>query len=50
MGAALCLDAARHEALPVERLVAIAPMLGIAMIENPRGARWLDVSQRSRQR
>lgn len=41
MGAALCLDAARHEALPVERLVAIAPMLGIAMIENPRGARWL---------
>jgi lysophospholipase len=41
MGAALCLDAARREALPVARLVAIAPMLGISMIENPRGARWL---------
>lgn len=41
MGAALCLDAARRGALPVARLVAIAPMLGIGMIENPRGARWL---------
>ncbi|MGX1789773.1 alpha/beta fold hydrolase [Bosea sp. NPDC055332] len=41
MGAAICLDAARREALPVARLVAIAPMLGISMIENPRGARWL---------
>lgn len=41
MGAALCLDAIRREALPVARLVALAPMLGISMIENPRAARWL---------
>jgi len=41
MGAALCLDAARRGALPVARLVALAPMLGISMIDNPRGARWL---------
>jgi lysophospholipase len=38
MGAALCLDAARHDALPVSRLVAIAPMLGLTMIERPQAA------------
>jgi len=41
MGAALCLDAARRGALPVERLVALAPMLGISMIDKPRFARLL---------
>lgn len=41
MGAALCLDAARRDALPVERLVALAPMLGIAMIDHPVQARIL---------
>lgn len=41
MGAALCLDAARRGALPVARLVALAPMLGISMIERPRAARIL---------
>lgn len=41
MGAALCLDAARRGALPVARLVALAPMLGIAMITHQRPARWL---------
>jgi lysophospholipase len=35
MGAALCLDAARHGALPVSRMVALAPMLGLTMIERP---------------
>jgi lysophospholipase len=38
MGAALCLDAARHDALPVSRLVALAPMLDLAIIENPKAA------------
>ncbi|WP_082610233.1 alpha/beta hydrolase [Bosea sp. Root381] len=38
MGAALCLDAARHDLLPVSRLVAIAPMLELTIIENPRRA------------
>jgi lysophospholipase len=38
MGAALCLDAARRDALPVSRLVALAPMLELAIIENPRAA------------
>ncbi len=38
MGAALCLDAAREGRLPVSRLVALAPMLGLAMVENPRSA------------
>jgi lysophospholipase len=41
MGAALCLDAARHDALPVSRLVALAPMLGLSMIERPDMARRL---------
>lgn len=38
MGAALCLDAARHGALPVSRLVALAPMLDLTMTENPKAA------------
>ncbi|HEV7256587.1 MAG TPA: alpha/beta hydrolase [Bosea sp. (in: a-proteobacteria)] len=38
MGAALCLDAARHGALPVSRLVALAPMLGLTITENPKAA------------
>lgn len=38
MGAALCLDAARHDALPVSRMVAIAPMLGLTLIERPQAA------------
>lgn len=38
MGAALCLDAARSGALPVSRLVALAPMLGLTMIARPRAA------------
>ena len=41
MGAALCLDAARSNALPVARMVALAPMLGIAMIANPGRAKLL---------
>ncbi|WP_439497994.1 alpha/beta fold hydrolase [Bosea sp. (in: a-proteobacteria)] len=41
MGAALCLDAARHGALPVSRMVAIAPMLGLSMVARPRAARLL---------
>jgi len=41
MGAALCLDAARHGLLPVSRLVALAPMLELTIIENPRRARRL---------
>jgi lysophospholipase len=38
MGAALCLDAARRDELPVARLVTLAPMLGIALVERPRAA------------
>lgn len=38
MGAALCLDAARHDALPVSRLVALAPMLGLTITKNPKSA------------
>lgn len=38
MGAALCLDAARHDALPVSRMVALAPMLGLTMIAHPARA------------
>lgn len=41
MGAALCLDAARRDALPVSRLVAIAPMLAATMIERPQAASGL---------
>lgn len=38
MGAALCLDAARRGALPVARLVALAPMLDLTIIANPKSA------------
>lgn len=38
MGGAICLIAAREGRLPFERLVTIAPMLGIAMIRHPRAA------------
>ncbi|MGY6246764.1 alpha/beta hydrolase [Bosea thiooxidans] len=38
MGAALCLDAARHGKLPVSRMVAIAPMLGLTMVKSPAAA------------
>ena len=41
MGAAICLDAARKSALPVSRLVALAPMLDLTIIDNPRSARRL---------
>jgi lysophospholipase len=41
MGAAICLDAARRNALPVSRLVAMAPMLDLTIIDNPRSARRL---------
>lgn len=38
MGAALCLDAARRGALPVSRLVGIAPMLGLTLVRRPLAA------------
>ncbi len=38
MGAAICLDAARHGALPVARMVALAPMLGLTMVKRPATA------------
>lgn len=41
MGAALCLDAARRGDLPIERLVALAPMLGLSMVGRPRAASYL---------
>lgn len=41
MGAALCLDAARRGQLPVSRLVALAPMLGLTIVERPGLARQL---------
>ncbi len=41
MGAALCLDAARRDALPVSRLVALTPMLGLSMVARPNAARRL---------
>lgn len=41
MGAAICLDAARRGLLPVSRLVALAPMLDLTIIENPRRAKRL---------
>jgi lysophospholipase len=44
MGAALCLEAARSDDLPVQRLVALAPMVDLAMVEQPalaRAAAWL---------
>jgi lysophospholipase len=39
MGAAILLDAARDNALPVERLVALAPMIDLSMVTRPRLAR-----------
>ncbi len=41
MGAALCLDAARRGALPVSRLVALAPMLALSLIARPAAASLL---------
>ena len=41
MGAAIALDAARQDQLPVARLVALAPMLGLSLIDRPDAARWL---------
>lgn len=41
MGAAIALDAARQQRLPVARLVALAPMLGLTVIERPDAARRL---------
>ncbi len=35
MGAAICLDAARQNKLPVSRLVALAPMLSLSMVKRP---------------
>ncbi len=39
MGAALCLEAASRGNLPVARLVAIAPMLGLTLVKNQSAAR-----------
>ena len=39
MGAALCLEAARQNRLPVSRLVALAPMVGLSMVDRPGLAR-----------
>ncbi len=39
MGAAICLDAARHGRLPVSRLVALAPMLSLSLVKRPTLAR-----------
>jgi lysophospholipase len=36
MGAALCLEAARVGRLPLSRLVALAPMIGLSMVVRPR--------------
>lgn len=41
MGGAIALDAARHDRLPVSRLVALAPMLGLSLIDRPDAARRL---------
>ncbi len=41
MGGAMCLDAAIRDALPVERLVAVAPMLGLSMVEHPNLVQFL---------
>jgi lysophospholipase len=34
MGAALCLEAAAQDRLPVKRLVALAPMVGLSLVKN----------------
>jgi lysophospholipase len=39
MGAALCLEAASRGVLPVSRLVAVAPMLGLTMVRNETSVR-----------
>ncbi len=39
MGAALCLEASRRGRFPADRLVALAPMLRLVMVERPRLAR-----------
>ena len=39
MGASLCLDAARQNRLPASRLVALAPMIGLSIVEPSRLAR-----------
>lgn len=39
MGAALCLEAARQNRLPLSRLVALAPMIGLSMVERPKLAK-----------
>jgi lysophospholipase len=39
MGAALCLEAARQSRLPLSRLVALAPMIGLSMVERPKMAK-----------
>jgi lysophospholipase len=36
MGAAVCLEAARRGLLPVRRMVAVAPMISLAMVKRPR--------------
>lgn len=41
MGGALLLDAAMRKVLPVERLVAIAPMIDLELVKNPLAARLL---------
>jgi lysophospholipase len=38
MGAALCLEAASRDRLPVKRMVALAPMLGLSMVKNTKMA------------
>jgi lysophospholipase len=39
MGAALCLEASTKGELPADRLVGLAPMFELAMVERPRAAR-----------
>lgn len=41
MGGALLLDAAMRKALPVSRLVSVAPMIDLEMIRNPKAVRLL---------
>jgi len=41
MGAAVCLDAARQGLLALDRLVALAPMLGLSLVRRPDRARLL---------
>lgn len=41
MGACIALSAAHRRALPLERMIAIAPMIAIHGIQNPAGVLWL---------